>query len=245
MYTLAAATVLVSIVHAEELMIYSFDFASVEAAQQACTLYGDTPPVSLIERDGGTALRIDCPFSQEMERAACDLSLNVDLSRYGRFSLDYYVDDPRPLRNFTLYFRSPGGWYGASFQGQKGWNHIELLRTDFRSEDSPAGWHQIDGLRLSQWKGAEGDTHIGIDNLKAYSADIAVILSTRSQAIAETEARSVEVFAIQMQRMLAATGITTDYLTDEDVIGGALSTRRVAICPYAPSPDAEVIAQTR
>lgn len=233
------------LIGADELLIEDFDYADAAAAQAAWRPGQGSPPIGLMDHNGGKALRIECPFTQNVERSVYDRDVELDLRRFGQFTLEYYVDDVKPLRGFTLYFRSPGGWFGAGFTGEKGWNEVTLLKSAFGTEGSPAGWDQITGIRLSQWKGAPGDTFVAIDSLKAYSTEIAVIFATRAMQAVPSEARSVEAFAEDMQELLNSAGIPSDLITDEDVIAGGLADRKVAIFAYSPSMDPEVLEQTR
>jgi uncharacterized lipoprotein YddW (UPF0748 family) len=235
---IALLTLPLGLLQAGEIVIDDFGYADDAAAQAAWRPDQGSPPVKVMDHDGGKALRMDCPFTQEVERSVYDRAVNLNLSQVGQFTLDYYVDDVKPLRGFSLYFRSGEGWYGAGFNGEKGWNEITLLKSDFRTEDKPAGWDQISGFRLSQWKNNAGDTFVGIDNLKAYSSEIAVVLSTKSAA--GNEARSVQSFAEGTHRLLHEAGIMADLISDEDVLGGALEGRRVAIFAYAPGMDPQV-----
>ena len=230
---------------ADEVAIEDFDYDSPDVAQATWQPQAASPVVGLVARDGGTALRIDCPFTQDTERSYCDQDVELDLSRLGRFTFELFVDDPTPLGRFSIYFRSGAGWYGANVQGERGWHTYELAKSDFRIEDSPGGWSRIDGIRLSQWKASEGDTYVAVDNLIAHSADIAVVMSARAREVVPDEARAIEQFAQGMEKVLAGAGIVVDVLTDDDIVEGALEGRQVVIFAYAPSMDDEVLARAR
>jgi len=234
-----------TLIHAEELLIDDFEYADEAAARAAWRPDEDSAPVGLMEREGGTGLRMDCPFTTDVRRSVYDRAVDLNLSRFGQFTLEYYIDNVGPLGGLTIYFRSGEGWYGAGLTGERGWNEVTVLKSAFNTEDDPAGWDQIDGIRLSQWKAGEGETFVAIDNLRAWSTDIAVILATRAIAAGGGEARSTETFDKAMQELLHSTGIITDLITDEDVIAGGLADRKVAIFPYSPLMDPGVLAATR
>jgi uncharacterized lipoprotein YddW (UPF0748 family) len=232
---------------AEDLVIDDFSYPSDAAAQQAWRAI-EGPPATL--QDGpspadGRALRLTCPFTGDLERVYCDREVTLDLSRFGRFTFDLYVGNPGVCGRMTVYFRSGAGWYGAGVNGEAGWQKVTLMKSQFRSEDTPAGWGAIDGIRLSPWKGADGDSYVALDNLGAHSSDIAVVRSTRSAAEAPDEARSVEQFSGGMQELLARAGISSDLVTDEDVVAGALKTRKVALFPHSPRMAPEVVQAAR
>ncbi len=228
---------------ADEIMLQDFDFADDAAAQAAWQAGRDTDPVTLIDHDDGKAVRIPCIFTRDVERTMHDVNTALDLSSYGRLSIDVFVDDPGPFSHFSMYFRSGDGWYGTQLSQEPGWNTVKLVKSDFNIEGTPAGWSQIDGIRLSEWKGSESDSFVAVDNLKAYSSDIAVIISTKSIETVPNEAKSITNFARDMGTLLTDAGITVDALTDEDILDGALDSRALAIFAYAPSMDAEVEAK--
>ena len=124
---IALLTLPLGLLQAGEIVIDDFEYADDVAAQAAWRPDQGSPPVKVMDHDGGKALRMDCPFTQEVERSVYDRAVNLNLSQVGQFTLDYYVDDVKPLRGFSLYFRSGEGWYGAVFNGEKGWNEITLL----------------------------------------------------------------------------------------------------------------------
>ena len=86
----------------------------------------------------------------DVENWICDnRDLSVDLSRSDRFSFWVYLDEPaKGSPTCNLYFRSGNGWYGSSFAVEKGWNRVSLTKAQFKVADQPAGWKQINGVRV-------------------------------------------------------------------------------------------------
>ena len=102
-----------------ELVLDDFEYPSLDAIQQAWVTAEGGEPAGLFERDGGTALRMNADFTDEQSRRAVyDRDVNLDLSRWGRFTLDIYIDQPGLFGSFTIYFRSGAGWYGAGWYGE-------------------------------------------------------------------------------------------------------------------------------
>ncbi len=223
----------------EEMTIEDFEYDSAEAAQATWVAAEDSLPVGVMERDGGAALKLNADFTTDSRRTVCDKLVDLDLSRWGRFTLDVYVDDPSVFGSFTLYLQSEGGWYAAGVGlGKRGWNTVRIPRSAFRIEDEPAGWNHITAIRLSAWRGAEKKGFCAVDNFKAYRETRVVVQGTHTKG---SEARSVQQYAETISRMLQEAGINTGTIGDEDVEAGALEGRELAIFAYSPDmSEAEV-----
>jgi len=219
---------------AQDLTIDDFEYPDAAAAQAAYRPGGAYPPVSVEPRDGGMALRIECPFSQEMERVCYDRDVTLDLSHVGQFAIESRVDDPASVSNITLYFRSGPGWYGAAFNPERTWGKTVLTKADFQPEGQPTGWHAIDGYRLSPWRSGARDTFVLVDNLIAHSADVAVIWSTQGAEAVPSEAPGTRQFAAGMAEILRNAGVDVEVVTDEEIAAGALDGRKLVVFAYAP-----------
>ncbi len=241
--TIVCLAVLVAavLIHADDQMVIDdFDYPSVEAAQQAWQPDENSLPVGLMERDGGSALQMNADFTGESRRAVYDLAVDLDLSRWGRFTLDMYIDDPGLFGSFTIYFHSGDGWYGSGVPlGRRGWNTVNISRASFRIEDAPGGWDTIDRIRLAAWRGAERTGFMAVDNLVAHRESRVIVLGTNTINAGGGEARTVRAQADLMASLLAEAGIMTSTIGDEDVAGGALEDFEFAIFPYNPDVSAE------
>lgn len=230
----------------EQMVIDDFEYPTVEAAQQAWRPVEASPPVGLLPRDGGWALQMNADFTGDSRRTVYDRQVNLDLSRWGRFTLDIYIDDPGLVGSFSLYFHSGDGWYAAGVPlGRKGWNTVNIPRAAFRTEDRPAGWDQVDTIRLAGWRGGERVGFIAVDNLIAHRESRAIVLGTLGMGRGDSEARTIQQMADTMAGLLADVGIMTSTITDEDVIAGALSDYEFAIFPYNPGMTEEEVAAIR
>mgnify|MGYP000916638626 CR=1 FL=1 len=230
-----------------QLVLDDFEYPSAEAIQQAWVTAEGGEPAGLFERDGGTALRMNADFTgEEQRRSVYDRDVELDLSRWGRFTLDIYIDQPGLFGSFTIYFRSGAGWYGAPVGiGRQGWNTVEISRADFKVEDTPAGWDQIDGIRLSAWRGSDGRGFMAVDSLVAYSEPYVIVTGTNTIRAGGGEAKTVQSVASTVAGLLADAGIRTSTIGDEDVERGALADYDFAIFPYNPNMSDEEVAAIR
>ena len=112
---------------------------------------------------------MNADFTGELRRVVYDKDVKLDLSQWGRFTLELRVDEPRVFSTFTLYFRSGSGWYAATgtLPGKR-WGTVHFPRSAFRIEGNPAGWDKIDGIRLSAWRGGSFTGTCLVDNLVAH-----------------------------------------------------------------------------
>jgi len=227
----------------EEMIIDDFDYDSEEVARQAWAPDEDSVPVGLFERDGGSALRMNADFTGDSRRAVYDREVDLDLSRWGRFTMDLYIDDPGLVGSFTLYFHSESGWYGAGVPlGRAGWNTVSISRSAFRVEDDPVGWRQIDRVRLAAWRGDERVGFCAVDNLVAHRESRVIVLGTHTMKREGGEARTVRSVAETVSGLLEGAGIMTSTIGDEDVEAGALADFEFAIFPYNPDMTPEEAA---
>jgi len=112
----AAVTLLSACVCASETTIIdSFDYPDAAAAQGAWTpvvsllRVSEMPAVGVVERAGGHALRLPCPFTRNVQRSLYHRDLKMDLSRAARIEFDLYVDKPGAVGSFILYHISGDG----------------------------------------------------------------------------------------------------------------------------------------
>ncbi len=231
----------------QDLVIDDFEYPTVEAMQAAWATAEIAEPAGMFERDGGTALMMNADFTNEASRRSVyDHAVDLDLSRWGRFSFDMYVDQPGLFGSFTIYFHSGDGWYGAGAGiGRQGWNTIELSRADFKAEDSPGGWDTIDTIRLAAWRGSADKGFMAIDNLTAHREPYAIVVGTNTISKGGGEAKSVQSVAATLAGLLSEAGIKTSSIGDEDVEQGALADYEFAFFPYNPDMSPEEVAAIR
>ena len=200
-----------------------------------------TPPVRVMSRPahgGRSAVRIDCPFSGDTARSVADCAVRLDLSRAMRIRFDLYVENARAISKMTVYLRSGKGWYrGDCPDFGDGWQTVEIERVAVRAEGSPAGWHGIDTIRFSPWKGADEDTFIGVDRVAAELADetdLVLVIGSNAVSRRHSEARAAQSSAQVMGELFRDLGLRYLLLDDHGVARGRLAGSRVAVFAYSP-----------
>lgn len=174
-----------------------------------------------------------CDFLNREERCTWDREVNLDLTKFGRFSLLIYTKNPRAIRNGTLYFQSGNGWFLASLPAERtGWKKVSVSKGDFRTEGSPTGWQSINKIRLSFWKNSDMDTVVAVDELEAVADDIMVVWGNLTAKKSDSEARLVRDFHRNVTKILDDSGIDFGSVDDTDVEAGALAGCKIAIFPY-------------
>ena len=222
----------------EKLVIDSFEYNQASSAQNDWKPQVESPPVELASHDndqGEKALRLRCDFSRKQDRCYWDKEVKLDLTKYGRFSIWIYVENPQAVRNGTIYLKSGDGWFSGWLPaGRQGWQKVSLWKSDFRIEDSPTGWDSIDTIRLSFWNADNTDTMVAVDDFEAVADEIMLVLGDLSIRKGSPEARSVQQFCTSMAQMLGDLGIDFGVVNDTDVEAGALSGCKLAVFPFNP-----------
>jgi uncharacterized lipoprotein YddW (UPF0748 family) len=225
---------------AEETVLDPLSFASAEAARAAWRPDEDAPEVELAPSEGvlsnAPQLRLPAPFaSADIRRAVVDRAVDMDLGRYGRFTLEVRTPHPSAFSNFTLYFRSGDGWYGgnAVVRGD-GWQKLTFHRADFIPEDQPEGWHRVTGIRLSGWKAGDVDTWMDVRALKGVACPYAVVQPAFAGRD-HPEARSAREYARSTVKLLRRVGLDPDVVDQRDLTRDVLRGRTIALLPYNPA----------
>lgn len=226
----------ISAITADRMIIDSFDYKEISEAQSAWKPQAGSLPVEISRTDEGDGYLIfNCDLSQKQDRCYWDKKVDLDLSKFGRFTFSIYAENPKAISSGTLYFQSGDGWYSGAFPiGKSKWHKVSLRKSGFRIEGSPKGWDSISTIRLSFWKSADIDTKVRVNNLSAISDKIVVVLGDNTVRKNSPQARTVRELAEQMSGNLDALGLEFGVITDSEVESGVLSSARLAIFPYNP-----------
>jgi uncharacterized lipoprotein YddW (UPF0748 family) len=222
---------------AGEQVIDAFDYADSRAAQEAWVASSGTPAVEMVREDNRTVLRFDTPFAtdKKLERTILDREVALDLAAPGQFRLEIAVDKPEEAGRLSLYFRSGAGWYSAGTGfAKQGWQTLRFSKASFGVEGQPAGWHQIDGIRISVWRGPPEDSAIRLGRLAAVWHDVALVIPAAYDKPGDGEMRSALRAAEDLGAMLDELGLGSDAVEDAALAHGALGNRHVAILAYNP-----------
>ncbi len=215
------------------LIIDDFSYANTTAARSAWFNTGGPAVGMATGGDWGAdqAMVLTCDFATRATRCTWDRTVALNLSAYGEFALEVYVPDPGVVSAFTLYFRSGAGWYGASAAlKQPGWQTLHFSVGDFISEETPAGWSQINGIRLSPWKASSQNTYLAVRQLRAFTPTVLLVRDTQSS--------NPDIVQKTVDRYLAWLGgynISCGVITRADVEAGRLQGSQLAILPYNES----------
>lgn len=228
--------VLLGVVGAEQ-VIDQFQYIDPQEARRAWVAGAGTPPVEPAKDNGRTVLEVAAPFATDakLARTVIDREVKLDLAAPGEFILEVAGDSPEALAHLTLYFRSAGGWYGAGGTLSKaGWQTLHFPKASFRTEGSPAGWHKIDGIRISAWRGRAEDASLRIRRLSAVSHEVALVIPAGSSRRDDRQLRTALETAERISAMLAELGLGADSVDEMAITRGALGTRRVAVLAHNP-----------
>lgn len=141
--------------------------------------YGNNPE-DLIRFDASNE-SLALPFETDADapRASFDAPFNVDCSVFDSFELVIDIDKPSPVSFISLYFHSKAGWYHSSSASKhtlsNGCDAYVFDAKDFGTEDTPAGWDQIDAVRISFWRGQNVDAQVKFHSFRASRLSYAIV----------------------------------------------------------------------
>ena len=224
----------VSATNNDRMLIDSFEYKQASTAQEAWKPQAGSLPVELTKHDKKQAF-FKCDLSQKQDRCYWDKEVDLDLSRFGRFSFWIYSDNPQAISNGVLYFQSGDGWFSGSFPiGKNKWHKVSIRKSSFRIEDSPTGWDKINRIRLSFWKANDTDTNVSMENLEAISDKIVIVLGDNTMRKNPSQSNSVRENADLVAKTLEDAGLEFGVVTDTGVEAGVLANAKMAIFPYNP-----------
>jgi uncharacterized lipoprotein YddW (UPF0748 family) len=200
-------------------------------------------PAGVQELDGRSVLRLNCNFAgTATERVSWDRSVKLDLSSGRGIRFEILCRNPSPVSYFSLYFRSGSGWYHAAFYPESavGWNTIVIDKKDMVAEGKPAGWEQIEAIRLSAWRGAEQDTEFCLRNLRqtgvlGADAHIAILRADSVLQAGSDQAKAVEQSVSTVAQFLYDLDIGCSLISDRELSLEVIKRAQVVILPYNPS----------
>lgn len=223
-------------------------YATEAEAQQAWRPSERTAPIRLVREDGVAALEVSLPFASQptWPRSVHDRNISLDLSRSGEFLLELAVDPPEAVAYLSLYFRSGQGWYaGSGVVTRPGRQILRLAKSQFRIEEKPAGWHKIDGIRISFWRGQNVDARAKIYRLVAVRHAIALLAPAEAIHGRDPEYRTARETLGRFTRLLDDLGVGYDVWDDAAPDAGLWAEQKIIIVPYHPRLSAEATAALR
>ena len=213
------------------LVIDDFSYPDTASAQAAWQAMAGSLPVEMA--DSGAwgdqrVMRLPCNFSVQPDRSYWDRSGVLDLSGYREFALEVFVPDPGAVSHFTLYFRSGAGWYSQGVNiDTPGWQTLYFSVIDFGTEGTPAGWDQIDVVRLSPWKEADFDTYLAVRELRAFTPLVFLVKDTQT-----ADTRTAEGTTELLSEWLGRYNVSYGVIDHAAVEAGYLAGAEMAVLPF-------------
>jgi len=182
-------------------------------------------------------------------RVSWDLRIKTDLRLAKGVQFDFYCRDLAPFSSFSLYFRSGGGWYHASFSPEStgAWQRIVVDKADARVEGQSAGWGTVDTLRISGWRGRDSNTVCAIANLgfAGGKPEALVVRADSNVAKAGGEGKAFGEYASTVSATLDALGVASAQVADTDLAADLLKEVKLVVLPYNPRVSPEAVALLR
>jgi len=202
-----------------------------------------TKPVSVVEVGCKKALRMPCNFrGTKIDRASWDHNIKLDLTMCKGLQFLFYCHDASAVASFSVYMHSGDGWYRGQFDATATalWTPVRIYKKDMDIEGRPAGWGNVDIIRISAWRGQDVDTEFYITAFGLFGRDGKIIVvrgdSAASQAPNELEA--VKQYTGIMTQFLDRAGLSYIVLSDLDVTAARLKKAELVIFPHNPKmPD--------
>lgn len=183
------------------------------------------------------------------DRAVWDKPLRLDLSHAVAFELTVFCARPDTVRAMGLYLKSGNGWYVADQPLRAaGLQTLVFHKSDFSTQDKPAGWNRIDGLRLSPWRGTgQAATDLVVRRLVSLGDEkSALVVVSGTASCTDPGERAVAAkTADRASRLLLEAGIEHRLATDDEIMATGLGTARLALLPYNPEPSARELTVLR
>lgn len=181
------------------------------------------------------------------DRAVWDKPIRLDLSQTVAFELTVFCARPDTVRAMGLYLKSGNGWYVADQPLRAaGLQTLVFHKSDFTTQDKPAGWNRIDGLRLSPWRGTgQAATDLVVRRLAALGDGALVVVAGTASCTDPAERPIAAKTANRVSRLLLEAGIEHRLATDDEIMASGLGTARLALLPYNPEPPARELTVLR
>jgi len=183
------------------------------------------------------------------ERVSWDIKIKADLRGSRGIQFDFFCRELEPLTAFSLYFRSGGGWYHASFCPDRvgAWQRIVIDKADTRIEGPGAGWGAVDTLRLSGWRGRDQDTLCAIANLgwAGGKPEALVVRADSNVSGSGGERKAFGDYASTVSATFDRLGIESVQVADTDLAPELFTGIKLVVLPYNPRVPAAAAEQLR
>lgn len=205
--------------------IGAFRFHSGEEANAAWIRRNGSPAVKLAPFGG---IVFPCPL-KDNDRVYWDQVASLNLSLCTSFEMDLSCRQPEAMRSLGLYLKSGNGWYvwnrPLAYAGRQ---TVLMPKNLFATEGTPAGWHQVEAVRFSPWKGCGENTEVTVYGLYGRTDPILVLEGSHTDASEKTLARRA---SQRLSDWLGGLNLPHGILTGDEIPAQA----RILLLPYNPS----------
>ena len=219
-------------------VVESCTYPDDEAARAAWKPMSGTADVSLVQVNGRKVLRMPCNLGgTQIDRASWDRAVELDLTACRGIQFRFFCADISPVSRFSVFLKSGEGWYATSFTPttKTAWNTVALgkskISIDTGTRGEPAGFGQIDTIRISAWRGQDKDTEFYIADIGLLGADAEIVVVSADSVARKSprKARSIRKFLGTLTRFLDELGIPYTVISDLDLTAERLGGMKVAM----------------
>ncbi len=193
---------------------------------------------------------VELPVAGPRKRVLWDFALPFDFTKADELSFDLRIDDLSGITQASMYLKSGDGWYCTSLPvGEEGtWQRIRWNRRGkFGVEGKPAGFHQIDAIRIAFERTPERKTTtVGVADFAltdATSSRVLVLCGETSAKRMTSESKAYRQYAATIQEALDRLGVTYASHGDDMVTAELFNGKAVVILPYNDTLSPEMVAQ--
>ncbi|MGD9874795.1 MAG: glycoside hydrolase family 10 protein [Kiritimatiellia bacterium] len=204
----------------------AFNFPSREEADKAWIRRDGSPAVATAGAAGGVTF--PCPL-KDRDRVYWDQAVSLDLSSFTSLEMDLSCRRPESIRSLGIYLKSGSGWYvwnkPLAYAGRQ---TVLMPKNLFSIEGTPAGWHRIEAVRVSPWRGNAENTEISIYGLFGRADEILIMKGTHTDPAEQAAARRA---AERLSDWLADLNLPHGIVAGDQIPAQA----RILILPYNPA----------
>ncbi|MBR4170194.1 MAG: family 10 glycosylhydrolase [Kiritimatiellae bacterium] len=175
----------------------------------------------------------------DKDRMYWDIPVNLDLRDRNTVEFDIFCDQYGPIAHFTFYLKSGNGWYSCSpeIEEMNEWQHITVKKATMSFEGKPNGWEKIECIRISAWRGIDGETKLGLANIGLpipQKPKIIIIRADSQVTVNKSESKGFQQFANNLQVSFDTIGLPATTVADLDVTDGTIQGIPLVCLPYNP-----------
>jgi hypothetical protein len=185
------------------------------------------------------SLLFPCSFDAAAERRVWDAALDFDAAAFDGLLLDLEFLPADRIRALTVYIRSGKGWYASTVTSRPGRHRVWLPFARFETLDGPDSWKKASHIRLSPWKGGEGEASLRLYSLQPHLASLAILRPSADSLPDPGERAYAQTLSTQLVGVFSDLALPAVEISDDENVD--LSRRRLLILPLNPRLSSETI----